>query len=939
MEIHKIHNIEIYINDNRADIFSQDDLNLRFNNTFADPSKVSTIQTEYSFSFTLPITPSNQKIFDFADIPSKRGKFNKHFKTHINVDGMMIFDGDLILQSVSREGYKCNLYINRLNTVEKIFGSTTMNEITDWEVDYDQDKTINEYNSGTIDYSTRDIFYPLISYGMFQKVPFIGESYTSKFLIDDSAILYNENFYPSFNLLKLVEKCFNTKGYEVEGDIFDDKVLRKIYTSTPLADEQDPSYNWGKDSMGKFDMSFTWKNYLASSTSINGVTLQTNGYGAPISQSLENPRYAAGEGYFNWEYNNIYDLWTSGSQYLTTTFNRANNLLWRQNRLVAMSDGWYKIHLKLDYSIDQNVKFKRGYIVNKEEKVINSDGTWTFDEFPVEFQLVKNSEDGLDVKPITPDSFTATTFYNYKNGALEITIEPTVMTTTYKTEGIAAYPHEATWIENLDNFDISNPNIYLGGLCPKDGETLQYDPRVNPNFVLGCTTSGGFNLTSVIKNGKSWDKTCSDVGQARYICKDYNGLPLTTGSTTAVTETNMRVNTLPNSTMSISRNSSGTSASTTIEAIVFLKKNDYLQLKCLQRQWTNKDNAQDWNYGANEQTDAILNVSGNIKFEMFSPSDLLVSSDYMDWNNPSRYSDKLNISDFLPSDEKMSDFINNFIKEFNLSYSQNGNIISLNKQHIDFKTKNCVDLTDRVSEAEFEMEAIDFPSSMSVQYTINDEERGFYISAERNATDEQIQSSDWKEYADRGYDVIHILEDEYAEESKVTTKTSFNWFEEFKVSQDGQLMIPINIPIIAKDEWMIDGYRDADMMKNDGYNLKRRYWFPKGLNSSGAYIYLNGDKSKKVYLMETTSLYDGCSLSYKLTDGVADETLLTRYFNVFYDGDTNYIKFEVYLTTDEYVDIKNGSNIRVDDDIYIPIELKGYDCSGNNPTEITAIKK
>lgn len=283
MEIKKVHNIEIYINDNRADIFSQDELNLRFNNTFADPSKVSTIQTEYSFSFTLPITPNNQKIFDFADIPSKRSKFNKHFKTHINADGMLIFDGDLILQSVNREGYKCNLYINRLNTVEKIFGEMKLNEIVGWEVDYNQDETINSYNEGNIEYGEKDIFYPLVSYGMFQKVPIMGESYSSKFLIDNTTTLYNENFYPSFNLLSLVEKCFNTKGYDVEGDIFDDKVLRKIYTSVNLADEQDPSYNWGKDSMGKFDMSFTWKNFVASSTSINGVSLMTNGYGTPVS--------------------------------------------------------------------------------------------------------------------------------------------------------------------------------------------------------------------------------------------------------------------------------------------------------------------------------------------------------------------------------------------------------------------------------------------------------------------------------------------------------------------------------------------------------------------------------------------------------------------------------------------------------------------------------
>lgn len=454
---------------------------------------------------------------------------------------------------------------------------------------------------------------------------------------------------------------------------------------------------------------------------------------------LDNARYAAGEGYFNWEYNNIYDLWSSGSQYLSTTFNTPNNLLWRQNRLVAMCDGWYKISLDLTYAIDQDIRFKRGYIVDGKEKTVGTGGTWTFSEFPTEFQLVKNSSDGLDVKPIHPDAITSVTFIDYGEDSLTITDEPTIGTIgQYKTEQIAAYPHEGTWIDLLDNFDINN--IYLGGYCPRDNNTLNYDPSVNPNFVLGCTSSGAYNYTSVIKNGKSWRKDCSDVAQARYISATYNGMKLTTGAPIYEVATNdYGKNTLPNSTMSITRNG-GTSVTAHIDAIVFLNKNDYLQLKMLERQWTNKDDVADWNYGATSQTDAIINVSGNIKFEMFAPSDkLTVDSDYMDWDNDTLFPKMLNLSEFLNNEEKMSDFINNFIKEFNLSYSQNGKVISLNKQHIDFNTKNAVDLTDRVSDGEMEFEAIDFPSQISVEYTINEDERGFYISAERNATDEQIQ--------------------------------------------------------------------------------------------------------------------------------------------------------------------------------------------------------
>ena len=938
MEVHKIHSVDIYINNNKADIYSQDELNIRFNNTFADPSKIQTIQTEYSFSFTLPVTPNNERIFDFANIPSKRNKFNKQYKAHISVDGAVVFDGELIVQSINKEGYKCNLYVNRLNTVEKIFGDTTMNEITDWMLDYDQENTINSMNEGEISYPDKSIFYPLVSYGLFQKVPQMGETYSSKFAIDSTTRMYNENFYPSFNLLSLVEKCFNTKGYQVDGDIFDDEILRKIYTSTPLADEQDPQYNYGKDTMGKFDMSFTFKNMVKSGVTYVGVELKADQFATSVPVRLDTPMYASSKNssdvvMYNWEYNNVYDIWSSGDTFLTKTFNTKNNMVWRENRLVALTDGWYKIHLDLSYSIDQTKKFQRGFYVGGKQEIVNTNGTWDFNQFPVEFQLLKNDSEGTSARLIAPDFLDELTFFNYSGGNL----------TTEKNNlldylSLTSFPHEGTWVDLVENFDITNPELCIGGYTAINGKTLCYDPSVNKNFIMGCTTAGEYTYTSVIKNGKSWKKDCSDVAQARYISEGYKGNKGLVAGTNNIVNTDYNKNTLPNSTMSISRN--GSSASATIEAIVYLNKNDYLQLKMIQRQWENKDNVSDWNYGNKSQDDAIINLTGNIKFEMFAPKDKLqVNSDYMKWNNPTLYSDKLNISDFLPNDEKMADFINNFIKEFNLSYQQNGKKISINKQYIDFNTKNAVDLSDRVSRDSIEMEAIDYPSQMSVQYTINEEERGFYVSAERNATDEQIQSSDWKEYADRGYDIIQILEDEYADESKVQTKTSYNWYETFKFYEGMAvgLSTDLDLPVIGKDEWYIEGYKYAEMMKNDGYGLKRRYWFPDTLTD--VKLKLNNDENRLVNVMTTKDVYGGCELSYKLSSDKADETLLTRFFNIFYDSGSNYIKFECYLTTDEYLSIKNGSNIIVDDDVYIPIELKGYDVSGNNMTEIIAIKK
>lgn len=944
-EINKTHEVNIFINDERADIFSQDSLNLRFNNTFADPSKISTIQTEYSFSFTLPITKTNNKIFDYANILSKRNKFNKRFKTHVNVDGILIFDGELILQSINKEGYKCNLYINRLNTIDKIFGDTTLNQITNWKIQYNQNETINNINSiQDINYDTADVFFPLVSYGMFQKKPTSNETYTSKHFIDDYATLYNENFYPSHNLLKLVEKCFEHKGFTVDGDIFDDEVLKRIYISTNLADGQDPLYNYGYNNMGKVAFSFEWTNYDKVLDGTSAKQEYIFRAATSIDADLDVPKFSVGAGtdgitYNNWTTNNVYDIWSS-QLIKNIEFQTPNNILWRENRIVAPTNGFYKIRLELDYNIDQSEQFNR-YVYKRPEKIrdvvretIASGTTWTFDDFFTEFQLVRNSEDGLDCKNIVPDavdSLSANTEYNKHS----------------------AYPHEKP--EKYTLSTESDP--YPFGYIPQNYKTLNYDPSVNKNFLMGCTTSGAYTYTSVIKNGKSWDNTCADSTMSRTNSDAYFGVKVEPKTDEEIQSTYRgRVwkpvpeltsgdnvygtNTLPNATSTITR--TPTSAHTVIEAIVYLQKNDMVQLKMLQRQWLNVA-AEDSDDSSSRtmtrrngyQTDAKINLKGKIMFECFSPDNIGITSDEFNWLNESRFPKELDLAEFLPSDEKMSDFINNFIKEFNLSYQQDGKNISLNKQKIDLNVKNAVDLTNRVSDDEIEMSAIDFPSQMSVEYTINEDERGFYISAERNATDEQMLSNNWKSYADRGYDIINIVDDEYASESKLTTKTSYNWFEDFTIAQDGQNK-KVSIPIIAKDEWMIDGLKDAEFMKLDGYNLKRRYWYPS--NITNAYVKLNGDDNRKTFIKLTTDTYDNVNLSYKIGDGT-NETLLTKFFNIFFDSDTNYIQFQTYLTTEEYVAIKNGSNILIDDDVYIPIELTGYDASGKNKTEIKCIKK
>ena len=118
--IQKNHRIELVVNGETLELFSQDRLNLRINNTLLDVSEIISKTTEYSFSFELPVTPTNCRIFKFANELSTIGKYNKKYDCIVYADNIEIFNGTLRLASATRDTFKCNLVSVKLNKVEDI---------------------------------------------------------------------------------------------------------------------------------------------------------------------------------------------------------------------------------------------------------------------------------------------------------------------------------------------------------------------------------------------------------------------------------------------------------------------------------------------------------------------------------------------------------------------------------------------------------------------------------------------------------------------------------------------------------------------------------------------------------------------------------------------------------------------------------------------------
>ena len=175
--------------------------------------------------------------------------------------------------------------------------------------------------------------------------------------------------------------------------------------------------------------------------------------------------------------------------------------------------------------------------------------------------------------------------------------------------------------------------------------------------------------------------------------------------------------------------------------------------------------------------------------------------------------------------------------------------------------------------------------------------------------------------------------------SDVNLKFSYTYYDDFTWNEVNSAFTPtsgdtitLRMPVISKFSYMIDGYDYEESMTHDGYGLAQRFWYRP--DKTNAYVWLRTDPAERVQVYVPSNYKYGVNLSYKTT-----EPSLLKYFNITPYLSSNYVTIEVYLTPDEYSRIKNGSLVHFDSDIYMVVEVQGYDASSNNPTTLKLMKK
>lgn len=944
---------------------SQESLHLRINNVLFNPTQTSTKQAEYSYTFNIPSTPNNDRVLEYASNLSKTNKFHTRYSSQVYADGKMIFDGTLTIQKYDAKSamYSCNLVNIKINTLEDIFGDDVLTDVK-WEVPFDGYETINSVNA---DGSTK-YWFPLICYGAFGKgKELTTDSYTSKYELDYTNKWYINSFYPSLNMMEEVKKCFEYKGYSVGGQAMLDPTLNGIYCSTHLADEQTPTWNLGNPKFGKVSLDISWT--CPQDTPSQMFVPQTT-YGTV--QDLTFPYFKSGDMYWDFsqgdaitkdpDYNfksiKVYDLFSKEDGANVNPYS-ASTMFSPDGFINIPADGFYEItvnviaHLEQtsDITAKQWVHSWNDNVTAMTMDVHEEDITFKPDlrvTTPIEIQLVKNYDEDIEL-------IKGKYNLRLKDGYPDHETEMNKGRSTNYTNWITCFPHEklgsAGWSTPMpptktDRFDgnIYQNNVGIG-YAPNDNTLFCYDPIVNPNFICGISTMGNKNgggTAAVIKNGYSWSALHSDKHDAMYVQNGYlNGTVDSTGAQ-VWTSSDFNKNEFLYSPTNFYSNV-GNKVQSALYTMVHLNKDDKLRLFAIHR------------YYENMSGDSVTyKTSANISITMraISPNNLFHLRTYrIGYGATPEFSTDLNLMNFTNKEIKISDWLKNIQDAFNLTYEFNGNSVDINiNKGIKKDITYAVDIDDRVNSNDAESEYISYPKEMSIRYKINTDEHGFYESV----PEEHINDEDWKNWGDSGFTTIKLSDDSYVTTSQnKQTQFSYTWYDNFKVVPPSVITsastVDISIPVISREEYMIDGFGYEEAMGVRGYNLPQRFWFrnttPLSLDA-GYFLLLEDDWEKSttpgvdtikhgVAIYTPKNMENGMNLSYK----DSETSLVTEYFNIYPMLASNYVNIETFLNPMEYIQIKGGALVHFDSDLYYTSEISGYDPSGNNPTSLKLIKK
>ena len=228
------------------DLDSPSDISFRVDLSAVENTAIGSVFGVASQQFDLPSSTTNDKFFKAAyNINSSivRG-FKNSVECQVLQGGNAVYKGNLILDEVVSDGEKDNVY--------KV---TVVNETIDFQTDiqdqYIRDLDFSEYNHDytmanitasfeTSSFFSGDVFYPLVDYGTDKTdntIPVVELGGQVGKMDNSSTPLKPIQFKPAIRTKTLIDKIFDSVGYEYSSSFFNSADFQNTYVLTTPSDK------------------------------------------------------------------------------------------------------------------------------------------------------------------------------------------------------------------------------------------------------------------------------------------------------------------------------------------------------------------------------------------------------------------------------------------------------------------------------------------------------------------------------------------------------------------------------------------------------------------------------------------------------------------------------------------------------------------------------
>lgn len=233
--------ITLKINNEQLDLYGEDTIVV--NSKIKDVRELGVIFTDYSTSFTLPATKTNNKIFKhyYNSEVIVAVDYRLSQSANIELDTVPFRQGQLKLEGIVMKNnkpssYKVTFFGDGVN-LKRAVGDKLLRDL-DWsELNHVKTTTVVEdglgastqWNDSISEQTVKndDLIYPLITKNK--------REWTVANLADGAIISFNE-FYPAVKVSKVLERIESTYNLKFNSEFFDSTQFNKLYLWCPVED-------------------------------------------------------------------------------------------------------------------------------------------------------------------------------------------------------------------------------------------------------------------------------------------------------------------------------------------------------------------------------------------------------------------------------------------------------------------------------------------------------------------------------------------------------------------------------------------------------------------------------------------------------------------------------------------------------------------------------